>query len=326
MTNKINTMLKAITDRLAGSLPSDMVKNPKLSISPVLSARCYPTEDPQCSTLIHGSINAVTIHPKHQSDFHDDEPAESEEKEKDSPKNSNTNPFASPDPSVSFITKKVRKLNSFFESFSLAPQLSGIEFVCTKGDDGDVMFKLRTRQKWIIIRLRRSICQDGRPQTIHSTLLADETKSYHVGVVKDVEVHIGKLKLLNDFYVIDMKKDLVTPLLVGRGFLVTANAVIDHRMSKIVVGERIIRLVFGVKGVDLGAIPIKLKSNMWESEDLINNLINWNKPPKNGDGAWHAKIRLIDPDGKEFTKTLQSILTTRKLSERAWARIRDRNG
>ncbi|GJX70357.1 hypothetical protein Tco_0307528, partial [Tanacetum coccineum] len=40
------------------------------------------------------------------------------------------------------------------------------------------------------------------------------------------------------------------------------------------------------------------------------------KPPKNEDGAWYAKIRLIDPDGEEFTKTLQSIPTTRKLSER----------
>ncbi|GKC74541.1 hypothetical protein Tco_1120424 [Tanacetum coccineum] len=66
----------------------------------------------------------------------------------------------------------------------------------------------------------------------------------------------------------------------------------------------------------LGAIPINLKCNMWESEDLIKNPINWGKPPKNGDGAWHAKIRLIDPDGEEFTKTLQSIPTTRKLSER----------
>nr|GEY42214.1 hypothetical protein [Tanacetum cinerariifolium] len=66
----------------------------------------------------------------------------------------------------------------------------------------------------------------------------------------------------------------------------------------------------------LRAKPINLKSNMWESEDLINTLINWNKPPKNEDGAWHAKIRLIDPDGEEFTKTLQSIPTTRKLSER----------
>ncbi|GJT16157.1 hypothetical protein Tco_0874863 [Tanacetum coccineum] len=51
-------------------------------------------------------------------------------------------------------------------------------------------------------------------------------------------------------------------------------------------------------------------------DDLIENLINWDKPPKNRDGAWHAKIRLIDPNGEEFTKTLQSVPTTRKLSER----------
>ncbi|GKB26139.1 hypothetical protein Tco_0865540 [Tanacetum coccineum] len=66
----------------------------------------------------------------------------------------------------------------------------------------------------------------------------------------------------------------------------------------------------------LGALPINLKRNMWELEDLIENPINWDKPPKDGDGAWHAKIRIIDPDGEEFTKTLQSIPTTRKLSKR----------
>ncbi|GJZ22359.1 hypothetical protein Tco_0559398 [Tanacetum coccineum] len=32
MTNKIDTMLKAITDRMVGALPSDMVKNPKLKL------------------------------------------------------------------------------------------------------------------------------------------------------------------------------------------------------------------------------------------------------------------------------------------------------
>ncbi|GKD46142.1 hypothetical protein Tco_1270787 [Tanacetum coccineum] len=54
MTNKIDTVLKAITDRITGTLLSDMVKNPKLNVnssSPVSSARSYPTEDPQCSTL-----------------------------------------------------------------------------------------------------------------------------------------------------------------------------------------------------------------------------------------------------------------------------------
>ncbi|GKC31016.1 MAK10-like protein [Tanacetum coccineum] len=89
-------------------------------------------------------------------------------------------------------------------------------------------------------------------ETDHIFGLADETKSYPVGIVKDVEVHIGKLKLLNYFYVIDMKKDPETPLLVGRGFLATANSVIDCRMAKIAVGEGITRSVFGVKGVDLG--------------------------------------------------------------------------
>nr|GEZ00233.1 MAK10-like protein [Tanacetum cinerariifolium] len=66
----------------------------------------------------------------------------------------------------------------------------------------------------------------------------------------------------------------------------------------------------------LGALPINLKGNMWESEDLIENPIDWDKPPKNGDGAWLVKIRLIDPDGEKFNKTFQSIPTSRKLSEK----------
>nr|GEV41425.1 MAK10-like protein [Tanacetum cinerariifolium] len=84
-------------------------------------------------------------------------------------------------------------------------------------------------------------------ETDHVFGLADGTKSYPIGIVKDVEVHIGKPKLLNDFYVIDMKKDPETPLLVGRGFLATANAIIDCRMTKIAIGEGITRLVFRVK-------------------------------------------------------------------------------
>ncbi|GKC63324.1 hypothetical protein Tco_1095922 [Tanacetum coccineum] len=71
MTNKVDIVLKAITDRIAGTLPGDTVKNPKLSTYPVLFARSYPTEDPQCSTHIHGSINTITIHPKQQNNSRD---------------------------------------------------------------------------------------------------------------------------------------------------------------------------------------------------------------------------------------------------------------
>ncbi|GKC31447.1 hypothetical protein Tco_1038741 [Tanacetum coccineum] len=48
MTNKIDTVLKAITDQIAGTLPSDTVKNLKLGTHPVSSAHSYPTMDPQC--------------------------------------------------------------------------------------------------------------------------------------------------------------------------------------------------------------------------------------------------------------------------------------
>ncbi|GJV60739.1 hypothetical protein Tco_1466839 [Tanacetum coccineum] len=63
----------------------------------------------------------------------------------------------------------------------------------------------------------------------------------------------------------------------------------------------------------LGAIPINLKGNMWESECLVEDNIDWNKPPKEGDGAWHIRIELIDPDGEKFDRAFQSIPTTRKL-------------
>nr|GEV61208.1 integrase, catalytic region, zinc finger, CCHC-type, peptidase aspartic, catalytic [Tanacetum cinerariifolium] len=89
-------------------------------------------------------------------------------------------------------------------------------------------------------------------ETDHLFGLADGTKSYPVRIFRDVEVHIGRLKLLNEFYVIDIKKDLKTPLLVGRGFLAIANAVIDCRKAKIAIGKGITRSIFSVKGIKLG--------------------------------------------------------------------------
>ncbi|GKD78729.1 hypothetical protein Tco_1341350 [Tanacetum coccineum] len=148
---------------------------------------------------------------------------------------------------------------------------------------------------------------------------------------RDVEVHIRRLILLTDFYVINIKKDPETPLLVGRGFLATANAVIDCRKDKIAVGEGITRRESykpqpSSDGVGARTLYYARKDFLdcylpgeWEiARDVEINPFKdvLDKPPKNRDGAWHAKIRLIDPDGEEFTKTLQSVPTSRKLSER----------
>ncbi|GJX44397.1 retrotransposon ORF1 [Tanacetum coccineum] len=48
--------------------------------------------------------------------------------------------FTPPDPSISFIIEKVLKFNSLFESLRLVPPSPNTELVCTKEDDGDVMF------------------------------------------------------------------------------------------------------------------------------------------------------------------------------------------
>ncbi|GKD55229.1 hypothetical protein Tco_1288616 [Tanacetum coccineum] len=69
MTNKIDVVLKAITDRIARALPSNTVKNPKLSASLVLSASSYLSIDPQCSSHPSTSINAIKAHSKEANIF-----------------------------------------------------------------------------------------------------------------------------------------------------------------------------------------------------------------------------------------------------------------
>nr|GEU79843.1 reverse transcriptase [Tanacetum cinerariifolium] len=107
-------VLKVITDRIAGALPSNTVKNPKLSTSLVLSAHSYLNMDPQCSAHIHGSINTITIHSEKQSDSYEEKAKENEEEEKDSSENINVNSSTPPDLSIAFIIEKVLKFNSFF--------------------------------------------------------------------------------------------------------------------------------------------------------------------------------------------------------------------
>ncbi|GJT17836.1 MAK10-like protein [Tanacetum coccineum] len=126
MTNKIDTVLKAITDRIAGTLPSDMVKNPKLSTYPVLSARSYPTEDPQCSTQTHGSINAITIHTEQQSASYNNGEKENK-KEEDNLKNIHFDPPTPPDLSVTIKGMHVFVGNfTYIVDFMIIEEISSI--------------------------------------------------------------------------------------------------------------------------------------------------------------------------------------------------------
>ncbi|GJV03611.1 MAK10-like protein [Tanacetum coccineum] len=203
-------------------LPSDTIKNPKLSATSVLSARSYLTIDPQCSSQPSNSINAIKAHFK----------------EATISQTSLRQPEIEPKPPQPEEPEPT--LEDEFQD--LLGDLKPFDTLADLGSCVNII------PLYLFKRLNIRLLEE----TDHIFGLADETKSYPVGIVKDIEVHIGKLKLLNDFYVIDMKKDPETPLLVGKGLLATVNAVIDCRMDKIAIGEGITRSVFGVKGVDLG--------------------------------------------------------------------------
>ncbi|GKD57868.1 hypothetical protein Tco_1291255 [Tanacetum coccineum] len=127
-------------------LPSTIRASKTLTINQIkkdwyhdLFARSYPTEDPQCSTQTHGSINAITVHTEQQSASYNNREKENK-KEEDNPENIYIDPSTPPDPSVTFITEKVLKFNSFFELLRLVPLSSNTELICTKEEDGNVMF------------------------------------------------------------------------------------------------------------------------------------------------------------------------------------------
>ncbi|GJR70142.1 MAK10-like protein [Tanacetum coccineum] len=214
MTNKIDTVLKSITNQIVGTLPSDTVKNPKLGTHPA-------------------HLNDTITMPQQP-----EEPKPTLEDEfKDLHRNLPVLEVLAHAPIYNAI------LDKYIESLELGEGES---------ESFDALADLGSCMNIIPLYLFKKHNIGLLEETDHIFGLADGTKSYPVGIVKDVEVHIGKLKLLNDFYILDMKKDPKSPLLVGRGFLATSNTVIDYKMTKIAVGEGIMRSVFRVKGVDLG--------------------------------------------------------------------------
>ncbi|GKB50167.1 MAK10-like protein [Tanacetum coccineum] len=244
MTNKIDTFLKAINDRMTRPLPSDTVKNLKLNVnstSSVLSARSCPLEDPQCSSHIHNSINAIKICSIQTNES---------QKDQSKVKTLTVNEIGTPrskEPELNLEDEfKDLHLNLLvLEVLAHAPILGDSKPFDTLADLGSCVNLIPL---YLFKKLKIRLLKEND----HVFGLADGTKSYPVEIVKNVEVHIGRLKLLEDFYVIDMEKDPATPLLVGIGFLATASAVIYCRKAKITVGEGVTRSVFGVKEIDLG--------------------------------------------------------------------------
>ncbi|GJT16061.1 retrovirus-related pol polyprotein from transposon TNT 1-94 [Tanacetum coccineum] len=268
MTNKMDIVLKAITDQIAGTLPSDTVKNPKLGTHPVSSARFYPTIDPQCSTHMHSSINAITIHPKQPEESQDNEPDVGHE-EKGNFENINSNPHPQPDPLASIATEQVRKLNSMLESLRLVPQSSNTKFVCTKEDDGEVMFIEIIRDD---DEPQNESPNEGEGTTTEGpaveyfdTFPTKDEITYHkrklnpredvnggisnfTGRIKGMHVFIGNFTYVVDFMIVE-----------------DISSIIDTRLSQVVLGRPFIEIFNMTHDLPEGVVR-KLKG-----KDIVDN-------------------------------------------------------
>nr|GEX12797.1 retrotransposon Orf1 [Tanacetum cinerariifolium] len=193
MTSKIDTVLKAITNRITRALPSKTFKNPKLNVnstSPVLSSRSYPVEDPQCSTRIYSSINDITICPKWLGESQNNKPAEEERESSDT------------------------------------------EFVCMKGDDGDVMF---------IDMIKK---YDDPVRKLDPKDDPNRGVSNFTGQIKGMNVFVGNFTYVIDFMIVE-----------------NISSIIDIRLSQVVLEKAFVELSSMTRDLSEGVVRVTNKTN-----------------------------------------------------------------
>ncbi|GJZ51435.1 putative reverse transcriptase domain-containing protein [Tanacetum coccineum] len=136
--------------------------------------------------------------------------------------------------------------------------------------------------------------------------LPDGSTTYHIAVIKDVVVHIGRLTLAN-FHILNMAKEPKCPLLVERGILSTANVITDCKKSKIAVGEGFTISIYNVKGhcilepraiemvdpsnaVDISYLRMEELKYMHASNANVFNFVSVNLSSESKYNIWKAQM------------------------------------
>nr|GEW11434.1 reverse transcriptase domain-containing protein [Tanacetum cinerariifolium] len=79
-----------------------------------------------------------------------------------------------------------------------------------------------------------------------SVRLADKSFQYPVGIAENTLVEVGKLTFPADFAILKMEEDSKVPLILGRPFLHTADAVIRVKQKQLNLGVGIERMIFNI--------------------------------------------------------------------------------
>ncbi|GJV60909.1 reverse transcriptase domain-containing protein [Tanacetum coccineum] len=79
-----------------------------------------------------------------------------------------------------------------------------------------------------------------------SVRLANRSFQYPVGIAKNMLVEVGKFTFLADFVILKMEEDIKVPLILGRPFLHTTNAVIRVKQKQLNLAVGTERMIFNI--------------------------------------------------------------------------------
>ncbi|GJW46029.1 reverse transcriptase domain-containing protein [Tanacetum coccineum] len=82
-----------------------------------------------------------------------------------------------------------------------------------------------------------------------SVRLADRSFQYPIGIAENMLVEVGKFTLPANFIILEMEEDSKVPLILGRPFLHTTDAVIRVKQKQLNLGVGTERMIFNIDSV-----------------------------------------------------------------------------
>nr|XP_016501176.1 PREDICTED: uncharacterized protein LOC107819568 [Nicotiana tabacum] len=221
--------------RLAGALPSDIEKNPQVNAITLRNGRELEEvpKKKKDKPIPEGElIPKVTHEPKNVAEI--------------------TEPVEAPRPPPPFLRRLQKKNDDrmFTKFFSILSQVQlNIPLVDVLREIPNFTIHVRIGN----IDVGHALCDLGasinlmplslfkqlglgapRPTTV-TLQLADRSIAYPEGVIEDVLLQIGKFIFPADFIILDYEADELVPIILGRPFLATGDAIIKVREGKMIL-------------------------------------------------------------------------------------------
>ncbi|XP_062075722.1 uncharacterized protein LOC133779836 [Humulus lupulus] len=125
---------------------------------------------------------------------------------------------------------------------------------------------------------RRLGLGEARPTTV-TLQLADRLMKHPWGIIEDVLVKVDEFIFSADFIVLDMEEDVDVPIILGRPFLATCQALIDVQKGELklwVQGEAVVFNVFRAMTVSSDASEAALIGGEEDDGDVeMKEYVNW---------------------------------------------------